>query len=575
MLVTTIIDDMVDIVSKRKKTNYKLLAKELQWDEEIIEKIALLLEKAGLVTTHYSPNMIEQPWMTIKLIPTEERKHGDGTKMEEYIVPATGAHTSESVWILKSNEEKRPVYSIRRPRITPYTRAYIEHLKTDITKDLPIETIASEEGMSGNFLIKRELIKKRIADDLNPKPEALELLSDLIVNEMYGLGELELLIGDSKLEEIVINTCGLPAAVYHKKYGWMKTNIYLDTEEATRNYSEQIARKVGRQISMLNPILDAHLANGDRVNATLHPVSAHGNTITMRLFAKNPWTIVSYLKKENNSMSTEMAALLWQAMQYEMNILIAGGTASGKTSALNGLVSLIQPFQRIVTIEDTRELMLPSYQWNWVPLVTRLPNPEGAGEVTMLDLVVNALRMRPDRIVMGEIRRKKEAEVLFEAMHTGHSVYSTIHADTGSQVIKRLTEPPIEVPSSEVEDIHLLVVQYRDRRRNIRRTLEVSEIVTGASKPEVSKIYMWRPRTDSFQAGKSPHRYIEQMNIHTGMTEKEIDEDQKNKCAVLEWMVKNKLEDVEDIGRVMKSFYADEPGFIKAVLNKATPSKVL
>jgi Flp pilus assembly CpaF family ATPase len=152
--------------------------------------------------------------------------------------------------------------------------------------------------------------------------------------------------------------------------------------------------------------------------------------------------MVSYLKKQNNSMSYEMAALLWQAIQFEMNIIIAGGTASGKTSALNGLLALVQPFQRIVTIEDTRELMLPSFQWNWVPLVTRQPNPEGAGEVTMLDLVVNSLRMRPDRIVMGEIRRKKEAEVLFEAIHTGHSVYATIHADTGSQVIKRLIEPP-------------------------------------------------------------------------------------------------------------------------------------
>lgn len=575
MLVTTVIDDMVEIVNKNKKANYKLLAKELQWKEESVEKIALLLEKAGLATTHYSPNMIEQPWITIKQVLAEEKKQNEEKKVEEYIVPATGAHTSESVWILRSEEERRPVYSIRRPRVTPYTRTYLEHLKTDIAKDMLIDIATSEEGSSEKFLVKREIIKKRIAEEINPKPESLELLSDLVVNEMYGLGELELLISDPKLEEIVINTSGMPVAIYHKKYGWMKTNIYLRTEEATRNYSEQIARKVGRQISMLNPILDAHLASGDRVNATLYPVSAHGNTITMRLFAKNPWTIVSYLKEENNSMSTEMAALLWQAMQYEMNVLIAGGTASGKTSALNGLVSLVQPFQRIVTIEDTRELMLPSYQWNWVPLVTRLPNPEGAGEITMLDLVVNALRMRPDRIVMGEIRRKKEAEVLFEAMHTGHSVYSTIHADTGAQVIKRLIEPPIEVPSSEIEDIHLLVVQYRDRRRNIRRTLEVSEIVTGTGSPEVSKIFMWRPRTDNFQVVKSPHRYIEQMNIHTGMTEKEVDDDQKNKCAVLEWMVKNKLEHIEDIGRVMKAYYSDEPGFIKAVVSKAPPSKVL
>jgi hypothetical protein len=118
-------------------------------------------------------------------------------------------------------------------------------------------------------------------------------------------------------------------------------------------------------------------------------------------------------------------------------------------------------------------------------------------------------------------------------------------------------------------------VQYRDRRRNIRRTLEVSEITSSSGSPEVSKIYMWRPRNDSFQFVKAPHRYIEQMNIHTGMTEKEVEDDQKDKCAVLEWMVKNKLEQIEDIGKVMKAYYADEDSFIKAVSNKAPPSKVL
>jgi flagellar protein FlaI len=270
-----------------------------------------------------------------------------------------------------------------------------------------------------------------------------------------------------------------------------------------------------------------------------------------------------------------MAALLWQAMQYEMNVLVAGGTASGKTSALNGLVALVQPYQRIVTIEDTRELILPSYQWNWVPLVTRMPNPEGMGEVTMLDLLVNSLRMRPDRIVMGEIRRKNEAEVLFEAMHTGHSVYSTIHADTGSQVLKRLIEPPIEVPESEVEDLHLILVQYRDRRKNIRRTLELSEVVTGAGGPELNRIYNWKPRDDTFQYVKAPHRYMQELNLHTGFSESECNQDLKDKATILTWMEKNNLEHIEDVGRVMKLFYA-EPETIVGAAEKGTPaSKVL
>jgi len=262
-------------------------------------------------------------------------------------------------------------------------------------------------------------------------------------------------------------------------------------------------------------------------------------------------------------------------VHYEMNIVIAGGTASGKTSALNSLLALIQPFQRIVTIEDTRELALPSYQWNWVPMVTRQPNPEGYGEVTMLDLVINSLRMRPDRIVMGEIRRKKEAEVLFEAMHTGHSVYSTLHADTGPQVIKRLLEPPIEVPPAEVEDIHLLLVQYRDRRRNIRRTLAISELVPGVGEPELNRIYNWKPRTDTFEMVRTPRRYMQELNLHTGLTEKEIKNDQGDKAKILEWMVKNKLQSVDDVGKVMKMYYADEASILKAAKKGTDPSKVL
>ena len=241
----------------------------------------------------------------------------------------------------------------------------------------------------------------------------------------------------------------------------------------------RLCTKSYREVTTLNPTLDAHLKGGDRVNATIKPIASKGHSINIRMFARNPWTIISLIDESQKSMSVEMASLLWQAMQYEMNIMVAGGTASGKTSMLNALVSLIQPYQRVVTIEDSRELNLPSYQWNWVPMVTRRPNPEGLGEVTMLDLLINSLRMRPDRIVLGEVRKKEEAQVLFEAMHTGHSTYSTIHADTGEEVLKRLMQPPFEVSPILLEDINLIVAQFRDRRKNIRRTLQILEVKEG------------------------------------------------------------------------------------------------
>jgi flagellar protein FlaI len=476
-----------------------------------------------------------------------------------------------TVSIFHSEQERRPAYHITLPNISEYTRAYVDMVKAEVAREAKS---VIDENMQ-DFELRKSLVQKIIERDLKPEKKESDLLVRIVLNEMYGLGEIEALISDSRLEEIVINAANLPVSVYHRKHGWLKTNISMKNEENTENYAEQIARKVGRQISLLNPILDAHLSTGDRVNATLFPISTRGNTITLRLFARNPWTMVSYLKKEQNAMSVEMAAFLWQALHYEMNIIVAGGTASGKTSALNGMLALMPPFQRIVTIEDTRELMLPSYQWNWVPLVTRMPNPEGLGEVTMLDLVVNALRMRPDRIVMGEIRRKREAEVLFEAMHTGHSVYATMHADTGTQVIKRLIDPPIEVPSSEVEDVNLLLIQYRDRRRNIRRTLEISEVVPGVEMPELNRIYTWKPRTDTFQMVKVPHKHIEKMNLHTGMTEKEVMDDQMDKMEVLKWMAKNNLDDIDSVGKVMQIYYSETDEVVSAAKKGLNPSKVM
>ncbi|MCX6777364.1 MAG: type II/IV secretion system ATPase subunit [Candidatus Micrarchaeota archaeon] len=260
----------------------------------------------------------------------------------------------------------------------------------------------------------------------------------------------------------MVNSAKEPLWVYHAKYGWLKSNFKFESEEQIANYASIIARKVGRQISTLAPLLDAHLGGGERANATLFPISTKGNGITIRKFSKNPWTMVRLLK--GKLLSVEAAALLWLCMQYEMNIIVGGGTASGKTSILNALLIFTPPNQRVISIEDTRELLLPDFL-QWTPLVTRLPNPEGKGEVTMLDLMVNSLRMRPDRIVLGEIRRQREAEVLFEAMHTGHAVYATLHADNAEQVKNRMSTPPINLPESMLTPR----VQRHERGRDMGR----------------------------------------------------------------------------------------------------------
>ncbi|MEM4389350.1 MAG: type II/IV secretion system ATPase subunit [Candidatus Micrarchaeia archaeon] len=574
-VILTKIDRMMEILEKEKRASLDSLARRLAWSAEGIEHVARVLERHGVLEISYPINIIQKPSLIFKKslpmpAPLPELTEKE---LERYDILADGVPAT--VRIFYSESEKHAAYRLELPQLGPYTQLYLDYLKDVIAKEVPVEVqqvtdLERAKAMRDKFLAAA-------STKLEPLGEGADVLRGVLLHEMYGLGDIEVMMADDWIEEIAINNARTPIAVYHRKYGWMKSNVFPASEEDIANYSAQIGRKVGRQISSLEPILNAHLLSGDRVAATLYPISTQGNTITIRRFARNPWTIINFISPELHTMSVEMAALLWQAIHYEMSILIAGGTASGKTSTLNSLCALIPPFQRVITIEDTRELQLPAFEWNWIPLVTRLPNPEGLGEVTMLDLMVSSLRMRPDRIVLGEIRRREEAEVLFEAMHTGHAVYSTIHADTGTQVIRRLTEPPIAIPTLEVEALNLLVIQYRDRRRNIRKTLEICEIVPGAEERGLAlhRLFAWRARRDDFEKVKEPHRLYEELNLHTGMTQSEIVEDQRARATILKWMLANKLENINDVGAVMRAYYADPAAILKAAEAGTPPSKVL
>ncbi len=451
-------------------------------------------------------------------------------------------------------------YNAKVPEVSTTTRVVMNDVKSRLVADMEIE--AREILDPRLFLELKEKFRKDAENALgkelpNMKQEIKEMLSTRIVNEMIGLGDLELFLADDSLEEIVVNSAREPVWVYSKKYGWLKSNISMGTEEAIQNLASRVARLVSREITSAEPLLDAHLTTGDRVNATLFPISTAGNTITIRRFSRIPWTIIHLIDPKIKTVQVDVAALLWLAMEYELSMLVAGGTASGKTTLLNALMPFIPPNHRVVTIEDTRELNLPSFL-HWVPLNTRPPNPRGEGEVGMLDLMENSLRMRPDRIVVGEVRRKREAEVLFEAMHTGHSVYGTFHAERAYQVVKRLTNPPMDVPKTVMESLHLIVVQYRNRRTGARRTFELAEVLTTeGEEPEINILYRWDAKTDSIKPVNKSRRLIDEIEMHTGYTEAEIRKNLKDKMSVLNWMLDNGVRDVDSVGRVVSEYYMD------------------
>ncbi len=457
------------------------------------------------------------------------------------------------------------IYEVHVPEIGIATASLLSEIRNELVS---VTTVSMKEILDPNAFND---IKKRFMQEartlLNAKLPNVdtgtqEFLVGKLMQDMLGLGEIEFLVNDPNLEEIVIPSSKEPIRVYHKKYGWLKTNIRIAREEEIVNYSNIIARRVGRQITVLTPLLDAHLITGDRVNSILYPISTKGNTITIRKFARDPYTIVDFINSKTCDLET--AALLWLAIEYEMNILISGGTASGKTSLLNSLMPFIPPNHRIVSVEDTRELMLPDFLY-WVPLVTRTPNPEGKGEVSMLDLLVNSLRMRPDRIVLGEMRRQREAEVLFEAMHTGHSVYSTVHADTASETVARLTNPPLNVPPNLLKAVNLNVVMFRDRRKGIRRILQIAEFESSKDSASANILYRWIPEEDKIVKHSESSRFFEDLSRNTGMSQAEINKALETKKKIISWLIKNNIRDLNDFGKVMNLYYINSEALMDSI----------
>ena len=520
------------------------------------------------------PIIIEEPTEEStkeKSLAGGEEEAGRKTKvplLSEYSFESEGVPVH--VKIIKTGDFV-PKYEITTPTVDAWTRKMLEsklraELVTEVKLDISeILDPKKFDEVKARFMEGAKRIIDRNFKEQLPDARARNILSVYLLQNTLGLGKLESLLADDQLEEIVINNSRDPVWIYHKKIGWCKSNILLESEEQIYDYASTIARRIGRQINILNPTLDAHLPSGDRVNATLFPISHFGNTLTIRKFSKNPWTITNLIR--SSTVSPEVAALIWLCMQNELSLLVTGGTGSGKTSFLNAMSAFIPANQRVISIEDTRELTLPKFL-HWVPMVVREANPEGKGEVTMLDLMVNALRQRPDRILVGEIRRQEEAEILFEAMHTGHSVYATLHADNTEQTISRLTNPPINVPEQMLDALSGVVVTFRHRRFNIRRVLEFSEVM---KKGEFNVLYRWQIKeagggfTDKIKQVSKMSRLADQLSLYAGMDEKEIADNVAERVSILKWMVKQEYDGVDQVGRIVSNYYMDPDSVLEAV----------
>lgn len=520
------------------------------------------MEKIKMVKTNIQRKKnIKTPQFTkqVSKKPQFKQEENEITKLDTYELKAE--RIKMTVNIYRQEDEPVPIYKLSLLDVSKNTKLIIEKIRELIISQVTFNLLGKEKTEGSDSIKKqfKEKIMQLMAEyfpDLDK--ENLGTLTDYVSITSLGIGEIEFLLKDVNLEEIVVNSSKEPIWVYHKKHGWLKTSITLASENLIRHFSTMIGRDVNKDITLLKPLLDAHLKTGDRVNATLMPITTFGNTITIRKFAAVPWTITDFIKI--NTIPSEAAALIWLALQYELSVIIVGGTGSGKTSALNVISNFFPPNHRIISIEDTRELQLPK-TLHWVAMETRLPNPEGKGGISMLDCVVNTLRMRPDRIIVGEIRREQEAQVLFEAMHTGHSVYGTFHANTAEEAVIRLTNPPINLPKIHLSSLGLFVVQNRNRRTGKRRTFQIAEILPTGDPNVLMQLNIAKDKMEKKNDSKVIFKTISMM---AGLSLQEIQKDLVEKKMILEWIVKKGIKDLHEIGMIMTGYYVNK----EKLLNK-------
>jgi len=450
-----------------------------------------------------------------------------------------------------------PILSQRQKRIFEVIRKL---LMTELSVSLNnIKTKKDAEQR-----LKRKIVNLIKKYRLNVSPKDLSKITYYAIRNFVYLGKIEPLMRDHMIEEISCDGTNIPLYVWHREFESIPTNIIFETDKELNNFARKLAYLGGKHISIAEPIIDTSLPDGNRINLTFgHEITKRGSTFTIRRFRADPITIIDLIKFK--TFSIDLAAHLWYMAEKRATMLIAGGTASGKTTTLNALSAFIHPGQKIVSIEDTQELNLPHE--NWIPAVSRqsFTDKQQVGEISQFDLLRAALRQRPDIIIVGETRGR-EAYTLFQAMATGHGGFSSIHADSIDATLTRLSSAPMDVPKALIAnslDIVTLQLKLRVNKKSIRRIIQVSEI-SGINERtgnfEINTVFKWDPKTDTQQfLGNS--LMFKKIIERDGESEEQINYEITKRKVALRWMLKNNIRELEEVAENIIEFYNDSDRF--------------
>ncbi|MDD3398943.1 MAG: type II/IV secretion system ATPase subunit [Candidatus Methanomethylophilaceae archaeon] len=484
------------------------------------------------------------------------------------LYPVTENLTYVQVILDKENAETRLI--VLEPTLTDDEKVLLARIKDTLQRTLNYDWERLSKMDKEVYIIQsvQSFLESR---GIEITPVTKTRINYYIVRDFIGYGPIDVLTKDDHVEDISCDGNRSNIFVYHGKFESVKTSVRFDVEEELDSFIIFLGQTCGRQITVSEPLLDGTTPEGHRVQATYSDeVTAHGSTFTIRRFKDRPLTPTDLVRY--HTASAEMMAYFWMAVENGESMLICGGTGAGKTSTLNVVSLFIPPGAKIVTLEDTREINLPHE--NWIPSVTRAGSGDDQGEekmpgeIDMYDLMRAALRQRPNYIIVGEVRGK-ETYTMFQAMATGHTTYSTMHADSVKSMVSRLENPPINCPRIMLTALRNVIIQSPARvgKDMVRRIKEVVEIV--GFEPDTNEIitntvFEWDQALDTFHY--RGHSFMFDKLVETkNITHEDMAQEFQRRVDIINYMEKKEMTDHRQIWSLINRYYNEPDKVMKIV----------
>ena len=460
-------------------------------------------------------------------------------------------------------EQNQYHYHVVEPTLDTFEAELLDALYDDVRHPLLYSPQDDEEDEERAEQVLMEELRDRLEEyGVEVDMPGFYRLFYYLWRRFRGFGKIDALMNDPNIEDISCDGYGLPLYAYHEDYQDVETNVSFGEQELD-SFVIQLAQQSGRHISVGNPVVETTLDDGSRAELALgEEVTPRGSAFTIRKYSEEPFTPIDLLRF--GTYNLDQMAYLWLAIEHNKNIIFAGGTAAGKTTSMNAISMFIPPRSKLITIEDTRELAL--YHDNWLSSVTRERLDEAAN-ITMYDLLRSSLRHRPEYIIVGEVRGE-EAISLFQAMNTGHTTLSTMHADSVQTAINRLENEPINVPRPMVQSLDVLVVQVLARfgGERVRRASDVAEIEgidQRTGELDYAGAYRWNAKDDTFREGN--RNLMDEIREERGWSQQDLLREMRRRRRFLKYLWDEEVTQYQQFTAMVNRYYADPDRVMKRI----------